>query len=225
LSDRIANYIENNLAARAVALSAVQLDRLRHAGLWPAPALLPYPLSHINKHLECGDAAAAQATLVRHCTADFLKGLVSKWNSVEAFALREQLFNEAIEAHVRGRFSLSIYSLLPQIEGVMTDWLHHKSRLADIKWRQETKTGQFFEAIAGKTNLTQTGTKVVSGTSEFVLNGPVLQTFKKWDDAISDAFPGRHPVSHGKYEPDLLTECNSIKVFLLLDTLWHFAKL
>jgi hypothetical protein len=224
-SERIAEYLENRMAARAAALSSAQLQRLQNAGLWPAPSLLPYPLSHINKHLEEGHPEAAQALLVRHCTTEFLKQLISKWNSVPEFAVRERLFREALDAHARGQYALSIYSLLPQIEGVMTDWLHRKSGLTSINFRQESKTGQFLQVVTATAKLTPTGSRVVNGTIDFILNGPVLQTFQNWNDPISDAFPGRNPVSHGKYEQDLLSESNSIKVFLLLDTVWHMQNL
>lgn len=223
-SQSIADYLENRMAAYAVALSPDQLQRLRDAGLWPVPSLLPYPLSHINKHLADGDPNAAAAVLLRHCTTDFLKQLLSKWNSIEEFAGRERLFREAIDAHARGQYALSIYSVLPQLEGIMTDWLHRESGLNDIKFRQESKTGQFLQVITAKAKLTPTGAKVVNGTIEFIMNGPVLQTFKNWNDPISDAFPGRNPLSHGKYDEDLLSESNSIKVFLLLDTLWEMLR-
>ena len=78
--------------------------------------------------------------------------------------------------------------------------------------------------IRARGNHTPTGSKVVSGTIDFIVKGPVMQTFKNWNDAISDAFPGRNPVSHGKYDQDLHSEGNSIKVFLLLDTIWHMLK-
>jgi hypothetical protein len=224
-SDRIAAYIEERLAARAAALSSAELQQLRTAGLWPAPCLLPYPLSHICKHVRDGNPDAAEALLVRHCTVEFLTQLLSNWASVDEFAARERLLREALDAHSRRQYALSIYSLLPQIEGVMTDWLHRKSGLPEIKFRQESKTGQFLQVISSNAKLTSTGKSIVAGTMDFILNGPVLEKFAKWNDPVSDAFPGRNVVSHGKYEQDMLSEGSSIKVFLLLDTLWHMLKL
>lgn len=224
-SDRIVEYIENRLAARAAALSPSQLQRLRDAGLWPAPSLLPYPLSRINKLLEDGNPQEAQSLLVRHCTSEFLTQLVAKWKSVEEFARRGRLFQQALDAHMLGEYALSIYSLLPQVEGVMTDWLHGKSGLPQVNFRQESKTGQFFQVITAKAKLTPTGEKVVNGTIDFIINGPVLQGFKKWDDPVSDAFPGRNAMLHGRYEEEQLSQANSIKVFLLLDTVWQMLRL
>ena len=107
----------------------------------------------------------------------------------------------------------------------MTDWLHRKSGLPEVKFRQESKTTQFLQVITANAQLTPTGAKVVNGTIDFILNGPVLQTFQKWDDPVSDAFPGRNPMSHGRYDEDQLSQANSVKVFLLLDTVWHMLSL
>ena len=53
------------------------------------------------------------------------------------------------------------------------------------------------------------------------LGGPVLETLGSWLERIDEAFPHRHVVEHGKYEEALFTEENSIKLFLLLDTVFH----
>jgi hypothetical protein len=57
-----------------------------------------------------------------------------------------------------------------------------------------------------------------------ILKGPVLKTFEKWTDAVDVAFPGRHVVDHGRYDPGFINEENSIKVFLLMDTLWSLMR-
>ena len=56
---------------------------------------------------------------------------------------------------------------------------------------------------------------------DFILEGPVLKTFKRWNDQIDDAFPNRHVIEHGRYDESLYTEENSTKQFLLLDTVYH----
>jgi hypothetical protein len=63
------------LAARAATLSETQSQRLQSVGLWPAPSLLPYLLSLINKNLEDGHVQDARRVLVQHCTIDSLKQL------------------------------------------------------------------------------------------------------------------------------------------------------
>jgi hypothetical protein len=51
------------------------------------------------------------------------------------------------------------------------------------------------------------------------LNGPVLSTFKDWQMKIDNSFPNRNAIEHGKYDDSFFTEENSIKLFLLLDTI------
>jgi hypothetical protein len=66
--------------------------------------------------------------------------------------------------------------------------------------------------------------RIVESAIDFILGGPVLATFRKWGDQINQAFPNRHVVEHGKYDESLYTEINSVKLFLLLDTLYQIIS-
>jgi hypothetical protein len=48
----------------------------------------------------------------------------------------------------------------------------------------------------------------------------VLSSFTDWSMKIDDTFANRHVVEHGKYEDSVFTQENSIKLFLLLDTIY-----
>ena len=58
----------------------------------------------------------------------------------------------------------------------------------------------------------------------FILDGPVLSSFTDWLSPVAKHFPNRHVVGHGKYDGGICTEENSIKVFLMLDTLFHIMS-
>lgn len=58
----------------------------------------------------------------------------------------------------------------------------------------------------------------------FVEYGPVMEPFNDWQTPLSAVFPNRHAIGHGRYDESLYTESNSIKVFLLLDTLFHVLR-
>ncbi len=62
--------------------------------------------------------------------------------------------------------------------------------------------------------------KLLESLNEFLLKGPVVKQFK-WVDAIDDIFPNRHVVGHWKYDEFLHNEENSLKVFLLLESIYH----
>lgn len=57
---------------------------------------------------------------------------------------------------------------------------------------------------------------------EFLEQGPWLQDFLHWFQSVNTSFPPRHAVQHGKYDKDVFTEENSIKLFLMLDTICQF---
>ena len=148
--------------------------------------------------------------------------LVSEWPGKEAFRTRQRLFDNALKAHCRQEFDLSIHALLPQVEGVMSDWLWQNYADRDIPWRMESKTKKLhqilLEIIAAEPEASQE--KIIASTFEFVIN-VVLKNFK-WttgDAPVELTFPGRHPVGHGRYLDQLYSEENSIKLFLLLDTI------
>jgi hypothetical protein len=133
-------------------IGAVHAD-VRSIGLWAAPALLPYPLSAICELCRNGQSAEACDLLVKHCDASFIQMLVERWSELRAFAVRSQLFADAFQAHRDEKYTLSISSLIPQIEGVVTDWVYTQLPADDVPWRQEAvqNKGTFWNGI----NLTQ----------------------------------------------------------------------
>lgn len=55
--------------------------------------------------------------------------------------------------------------------------------------------------------------------------GPVVcESFKDWQSNVKNAFANRHVVEHGKFDDTLYSEENSIKIILLLDTLYYILK-
>jgi hypothetical protein len=219
LGKHIADSLQAVVTEHAVRIhDAVQAD-LRKIGLWAAPALLPYPLSKMAILLHHGDLAGARALLVDHCTPDRLAALAAKWWSSPQFQQRRRLLEEVLSAHGAGQYCLTIATLLPQLEGIITDWIHTKA--TDIPWRQESKTKKFRELVSAGPPTTYTYQRIAETAVDFILSGPVLATFEKWFDSIDTSFANRHAVEHGKYNDGLYTEENSIKLLLLLDTIYH----
>lgn len=197
---------------------------LQKIGLWVAPALLPYPISKIVKHLVEGDIDGARATLLEYCTPEYIDSLSSKWWTVEQFGKRKKLIQRALDAHKGGQHDLSIHALLPQIEGIITDWIYTKLPENEIPYRQESKTKKFKDLVLNRPTTTFTYRRIVESAVDFIVRGPVLKTFKRWLAQIDEAFPGRHFVQHGKYDDSLFTEENSAKLFLLLDSVYHIIS-
>ena len=186
-------------------------------GLWAAPALVPYPLSKIASLVKAGDEAGARKALVDHCSAPRLTDLVAGWWVVPAFSDRRPLIEQALGAHVAGQYFLSVSTLIPHLEGVMTDWLH--TTISDAPFRQESKTKKFRDVIASWQDATPTFRRVAESAIGFILTGPALATFKNWSDSFDTSFANRNVVGHGKFDAKLYGEENSAKLFLMLDTL------
>jgi hypothetical protein len=217
----IAEDIQAIFTERAIHVYDSIQTQLQNIGLWAAPALLPYPITKIMRLVDEGDNESAHNTLIEFCTPEFLDNLSTKWFAIGQFKEREKIITDALHVHQEGRYGLSISALLPHIEGIVTDWIYTQIPPEQVPWRPESKTKKFRDLVSDKASKTYTNRRILESTFEFVLNGPVLETFNNWLDVVDIAFPNRHATLHGKYEEASYNEENSIKLFLLLDTIYH----
>lgn len=219
--------IADSLQALIVDMTVHAQDKIRaqlqKIGLWAAPSLLPYPISKIAKQLEEGKTIQAIETLLAYCTPEYIEELSTKWWTVAQFRERKKLIQQAIEAHKERKYELSIHAMLPQIEGIITDWVYTQLPEKEVPFRPESKTKKFRDLVL-KRATTYSYERIVESTINFILGGPVLKTFKRWVAQINTAFPNRHAVEHGKYDQALFTEENSLKLFLLVDTLYFIVS-
>jgi len=193
---------------------------LQNVGLWAAPSLLPYPISKILFLIKNGNNTRAIDLLIKTCNSSFIESLIEKWSDNEIFSKRKLCIDQAFQAHQAGHYCLSIHAIMPQIEGIITDWMHSRSiDTENIPWRQESKTRKFFDLISTQPATTYVYTQVVESSVDFLINGPVLEEFKQWGEEINKTFPNRHVIGHGKYDERLYSKENSIKLFLFLDTI------
>lgn len=219
---RIAESLNLEFKEMAVAMHDASQQQIQAIGLWPAPALLPYPISAIAAQCGQGNLPEARRILVDYCTNAFLHSLADAWNAEPPFAAREQLIRDAVDAHCDRKYTLSIPTLVPQIEGVVTDWLYSLREPNEVAFRQVSKTRQLKDLLTAANDQSYIERRVIDAAMQFILTGPMLETFKDWLDPIRDEFPNRHVVGHGKHDASLYSHENSIKVILLLDTLCHF---
>jgi len=224
LGENIAESLQKVLIEKTVRVSGSVQELLNKIGLWAVPSLLPYPLSKIMKQLNENKEKEAQTTLKSFCDSKFIKKISENWWTVKQFQERKILIHDAVGAHLDSKFTLSIPALLPQIEGIVTDWIITKVPKEEIPWRQESKTEKFRDLVLDDSLTSKTFETIVNSTMKFILEGPVLSTFKDWFESINSAFPNRNVVSHGKHEDSTYTHENSLKLILLLDTLHHIIS-
>ncbi|MBK9247541.1 MAG: hypothetical protein IPM69_05375 [Ignavibacteria bacterium] len=192
--------------------------------MWAAPAIIPYPLSKIAVEIESGNLDVAVEVLVNYCDIKFLRNIIDDWYTLDAFHKRKQLIEDAFFAHTNEKYTLSINALLPHIEGIITDWMYSNVEAGKIPWRQDSKTKIFGQIIMEGQLSSYSYNSIIKSTIQFITQGPVLETFKQWEQQVDNAFPNRHVIEHGKYIDELYTIENSIRLFLLLDTISYIIK-
>lgn len=220
----IANHLRNHFKEVAIKNAQYIGSKLHDMGLWIAISLLPYPISKIVERIGEGSIDGATELLIAHCDSDFLtKKIVDTWHPITAFKRRSQFFDDALYCHKENRFHGSISILVGQIEGVITDWLYEIEYYDTDKKRSiNTKFKDFRQALDDIPNLLWIYNESKDSMLRFLINKPLLQNFVKWNQNINSSFPGRHVVQHGKYNEDVFSQENSIKLFLLLDTICQF---
>jgi hypothetical protein len=220
----IADFLRNHFREQAVKNARYVGQQLRSIGLWPAPSLLSYPISKIVERVGAGYSEQARQLLVDYCDIRFLREpIVNTWVPIAAFRERTAFFDDALFNHENKRYHGSISILVGQIEGVITDWLFDISYYtADKKRSLQEKIADFGNALDKIPSLLWLYRESRTALLDFLRGDPWLQRFQMWNQPIDTSFPGRHVVQHGKYDKEVFSEENSVKLFLMLDTICQF---
>lgn len=197
-------------------------DLLIQNGFWVIPALLPSPLNRIITAIKENDSLKVRKIFIDHCSEDFLKHLIGDWWELKEFGDRKEVIEEAFLCHNNKRFITSISTLLPHLEGIITEFGYSVSD--EIPWRQTSKTKKVRDILSKISLSTYEFQSVLYFTFSFLIDGPMLDTFRDWSQKVNVDFPNRHVVGHGKFIKELYTHENSIKIFLLLDTIYWIIK-
>lgn len=197
-------------------------DLLLQNGLWIIPALIPTPLNKIIRAIQEDNLIQAKKQLIDHCSDDFLEGLIGNWWELKEFSDRKDVIEEGLFCHRNERYITAISTLLPHLEGIITEFGHSVS--SEMPWRQESKTKKVRGFLSQISFSTYEFQSVLYFTFSFLIEGPMLETFNDWSQKINVDFPNRHAIGHGKYIKELYTKENSIKIFLLLDSIYWIIK-
>lgn len=225
LGGAIAQHLRLKMIEMTIRWAASVKPQLRQIGLWPVTSLLMYPMPKIVERIGNGHLEEARTILIEYCNPEFIEQrLVETWKPIQVFNDRMDVFYEALFAHRNKKFHATVYTLIPQVEGVITDWLYPiiKPSKSMNKWSANERIKQFRDMVDSITQLEYVWREALNAVSEFIREGPPLQRFERWLDAVDTSFPGRHPLAHGRYVREMFNEENSIKLFLLLDTICQF---
>ncbi len=202
------------------------IDRLLDIGLSAFPALIPYPLNKISKYIHDNEHIEALKLIKMHCDNTFLEQLVLKWYSYEMPRERRALYDQALKTHACGLYVVTINALMGEFEGIITEWL--TKTLADGEVTDlgsyNKKFEKFKSIVEAATPLETIEHKVLQSITKFLISpDTLLQKFNivEWNNpSINVNNPSRHIIQHGKHVPEYYTRINSIKMFLVIHSIY-----
>lgn len=133
-----------------------------------------------------------------------LRKKLAEWESKEWFAHRLPILRDAVEAHLGGKYWLSVPAILPQIEGIIVDGYGFHGRMKQRAW--EDRFNRLFSNPNG----------LEKGIKEYVLVKVLLVGFDHGSPVGSPL--SRHAILHGG-DTEYGTQMNSLKAILLFDFL------
>ena len=196
------------------------------AGFWLSPSM---PITVWAKAKSSRDAGKLQPAVIKQIILEafredngaLLNEMVGEWYDVEYFGRRRHIIDDALEAHLSGKYTLSVPALLPHVEGIGATILgtipgSGKKIASEIKMIVQQD----------HSDLDAVGRDVAM---------EVLEQLYTWIDfaafamelqkrgVVEERSLHRHAILHG-VEVDYGSEENSLKTFLLLDELHMLAS-
>jgi len=195
--------------------------------LWPTPSMSRPLMNKIVRLHSEGKSQVIPTVVARYYKKNdyaTLKRAVAKWESNPYFLPRMQIFKDALEAHINGRYTLTIPALLPHIEGIAREIVEQyglSSLEPHIEGGARTYPSTAFgHVVAGAFTFNES--VAVRGLSRY-LEGIMylhlgrgfekLPEFSKRKSKIN-----RHAILHG-VQTNYASYMNSLRVFLALDVL------
>lgn len=151
-----------------------------------------------------------------------LVNMTKEWNENELFKIRSIIIQDALEAHILGKYTLSIPALLPQVEGILSS-VTKKSAGRPKKLLSEALRKDQSEFLSEVSE----GLLLKLATSSFLYNeiDPIYfspEKFSEWlssQGMVEENIMNRHAILHG-IQINYPSKINSLRAFLLLDSLY-----
>ena len=148
-----------------------------------------------------------------------LDKLISSWGKDPVFYERKNIFSQAIEAHRKEKYVLSIPTLLPQIEFIALDSLNPEKPTSKKTFNKERK-------LNFKSKLKELGKSNFPSTRLLFINCFLLEELFSNEENKPKVI-NRHEVLHGKnrdYYNITKYPHGSLKCIILLDDLFYLRK-
>lgn len=198
------------------------------AGFWLSPST-PYRVFvatrrlHKNGQLTSDMVKRIMIAVYRKDNGSAIKEMIADWYADERFARRRHILDAALTAHLAGNYVLSIPALLPQIEGIVIEFVEG-GRYGQLEPAAKEVVRMILERSGWLTPISSTPfekemRKFYAGTRQEEFSpGPFREkALRDWNRPSSEIL-NRHAILHG-VEVDYASEENSLRAFLFLDTL------
>jgi len=182
-----------------------KLEKMLFDLKWPPPGNLPaILLDKISNGYEKGIISAQDVDKIflNFYNKEKLEKLVGLWSEQDFIHHRIKIISEAVNAHIEGKYELSIPTLLPQLEGIIADIYQHTGRMTFKNITDYVET--IFERDSRFDRVSKTFFQSII-LEEFEWQGPV-------------PFFSRNAILHGA-DINYATPANSLRLILMLDLL------
>ena len=206
--------------AEAVALTAEEAIPVFQEGeLWFSPSMPLSILWGVKQLRDSGQVSRGRVEqmILQAYKEDewaLLREVVTGWQQNPLFAPRMHIIEDALEAHLSGKYTLSIPALLPQIEGIARNFIG-KPRGSKTILVEAIEKGEFGFITSRTIELLQ---KYIRNTAYHYVPFDEFEEWLKERSLLEEKTLHRHAILHG-VQLNYASEMNSLRAFLLLDVL------
>jgi hypothetical protein len=146
---------------------------------------------------------------------------LENWKAKPKMSARIQILEEAINAHVDGKYYLSVSTLIPQVEGLLRDSLPIEKSDFDSMDEDDMKraTSALKDLWKSHSYTLQDAALLLESLPDAV--GDLYETYNPPTVSVIKGKLYRHGVCHGR-QTDFGSKKNSIRLILLLDRIIFF---
>ncbi len=141
-----------------------------------------------------------------------LKDAIENWNDNPLFLSRMKIIKDALDAHCKKKFTLTIPTLLPIVEGVIHEFIVQKELSLNAKKKDDIKKALEHSSLDGRLSF-----HIYEGLTKYLNEVYQSKDFRGLPPKNKSKL-NRHVVLHGR-QINYCTERNSLRMFLILDAL------
>lgn len=175
-------------------------------GWWIQPEWSLPSLGEIVKAHKEGKDNEIEQEIIAYFNDSKLDDIISSWKLNKKLAQRMSILEDAVWAHKQGKYTLSIPTLLPQVEGIINE---NSGRTGRIRFSECVTI--FNDRLSKNSSFKTTSSLYPLALLKFVEN--LLKEDFEWGKPSKK---GRHPILHG-HNVSYSDRVFSLKLILLVD--------